>query len=89
MVLHLARVDFDSINKRTDRIDNPRTCGLVAQGLLKSGDFSSVEVVGQIGMDRDLLAPCCPFQVDLDLALARLQASASDRVPNRGRRHLR
>ena len=68
----LARLDFDSLDKRTDDLNSLRASRFIIQYPLQPDDFSAVEL-REIGMDGDLFIAFLGLQVGGDLALAGLQ----------------
>src|SRR5687768_14980991 len=68
MATLFPRVDFDSINQRTDYFHRLRACGLISQHPLQFRDLSAVEI-RKIGMDGELHVPLLDFQFSSDLAL--------------------
>ena len=68
----LARVDFNSLDKRTDDLNSLRASRFIIQYLLQPDDLSAVEV-REIRMDGNLNIDLLSLQVGTDLALTGLQ----------------
>ena len=68
----LARMDFNSLDKRADNLNSLWARRFIIQYPLQFDDVSAVEF-RKIGMDRDLHIALLGLQVGGDLALAGLQ----------------
>jgi hypothetical protein len=65
----LAGQYFDSIDKRTDGLDNLRACCLMFQGLLEFRYLFAIEL-RKIWVDRDVCPVRLGFQISIDLSFA-------------------